>query len=660
MGGKSGSPTVGYKYYMGIHMGVSRGPVNEMVQINVGDKPAWPSFLVPDSGEASPIIDEETFNQLTEIELGLSTPVNYYLPESNYDPSDGGTGVIYARVPKSWVAGSFIKLTGFKKIGSWGEINLDGVYVVKNNIWQGDNNDGSLTQTLMLIVPPAKAGEWGQYIEYTPSAVDGTKYTLTRVANEAGDPLPDPNAPPPGADPDAWRVRSSTTIQIEAKALFGGEKAEGGVEGPLVVMMGEATQVAPAGLEAMHGEPQPGFRRMFTAFFDGMICAMNPYPKAWKFRVRRSTEGWDGPVFMPGLATIVLSRPLKDGELAASGEIHAMNPAHIVYECLTNREWGRGLPASALNIPSFELAAQTLFNEAFGLCLRWTRTDSIEAFVQGVLDHIGATLYQDPVSALLTLKLIRGGYDINSLPLFEPGKGLLTVTDAPVASSGSYVNALRVTWHDPIHDEEQTVTVHNLASLQASGGVFNMVTKTYSGLPTADLAQRVAQRDLQTLGLELRKLTVQLDRSAHAVRPGDVIRVRDLSRSIRETLLRVASYDDGTVTNGAITVVGVQDVFDLPRASFTGGQSGGWKPPTTKACIGRHEVFELPYVVYARYLRPADLDYITEETGRIGAVVEQGQQGNVAYRMATRDGAPTPDDIPTNSDGYCGYVPPAP
>lgn len=659
MGGKSGSMTVGFKYFMGVHMGVSRGPVNEMVQINIGDKPAWPDFVVPESTDNSPVLDDDIFNALTEINLNINTSVNYSLNEGYQTPSDAATAYIYARAPSSWEAESWIKITGFKKSGVWGEIDLDGVYQIRSNVYQGDTRDGSVVQLLTLIIPQAKLADWMRFVDYTTEGVAAAQYTLTRVRNAAGDPWLDPNLPPdPGSDD--WRVRESKVVQIKAPNLFGGETAEGGVEGALHVMMGEPTQVAPADLVTMAGQPQPGFRRMFTAFFNGMICAMNPYPKAWKFRVRRTTEGWDGPVFMPSIATIVTSRPMKDGEVSASGEIHAMNPAHIVYECLTNREWGRGLPESALNVPSFERAAQTLFNESFGLCLRWTRSDTIEAFVQGVLDHIGATLYQDPVSALLTLKLIRGGYVIEDLPLFEPGRGLLSVTDAPVASAGSYVNALRVTWHDPIHDEEQSTTVHNLASLQASGGVFNMVTKTYSGIPTADLAQRVAQRDLQTLGLELRKLTVQLDRSASSVRPGDVIRVRDLSRSIRETLLRVASYDDGTITNGVITVVGVQDVFDLPRVSFTGGQSSGWKPPTVKACIGRNEVFELPYVVYARYLRPADLAYITEETGRIGSLVEQGQPGNVAYRMAIRTGAPTPDDTPVNSDGYCGYVPPAP
>ncbi|AGF89243.1 hypothetical protein SP019_00250, partial [Salmonella phage FSL SP-019] len=41
MGSKAKKITVGYKYYMGLFMGLFRGPVNEIVEIRVGDRTAW-------------------------------------------------------------------------------------------------------------------------------------------------------------------------------------------------------------------------------------------------------------------------------------------------------------------------------------------------------------------------------------------------------------------------------------------------------------------------------------------------------------------------------------------------------------------------------------------------------------------------------------------
>ncbi len=39
--GKSSKQTVGFRYYFGIHMGLSRGESDEIVEIKVGDRTAW-------------------------------------------------------------------------------------------------------------------------------------------------------------------------------------------------------------------------------------------------------------------------------------------------------------------------------------------------------------------------------------------------------------------------------------------------------------------------------------------------------------------------------------------------------------------------------------------------------------------------------------------
>lgn len=107
----------------------------------------------------------------------------------------------------------------------------------------------------------------------------------------------------------AWRgnVGVSSMSYIESHNLFGGDEKEGGVYGLLRIMMGESTQtpqhywmrgIWPANLI-------PGFRRCVTVIFQGMVTAMNPYPKTWAWRVRRTTKGWDGAVWHPELAKII-------------------------------------------------------------------------------------------------------------------------------------------------------------------------------------------------------------------------------------------------------------------------------------------------------------------------------------------------------------------
>src|SRR6185436_11694918 len=115
--------------------------------------------------------------------------------------------------------------------------------------------------------------------------------------------------------------------------------------------------------------------------------------------------------------------------VAAGGDIRAMNPAHIVYECVTNRVWGRGLPRALLDDVAFRAVADKLYEENFGLCFLWNRQDDIDVFVQNVIDHIGGALYIDRQTGLLKLRLIRNDYDAATLIAYTFENGILDITE---------------------------------------------------------------------------------------------------------------------------------------------------------------------------------------------------------------------------------------
>lgn len=125
-------------------------------------------------------------------------------------------------------------------------------------------------------------------------------------------------------------------------------------------------------------------------------------------------------------------------QLANLRAIHAMNPAHILVECATNRDWGRQLTlADDLNLDSYRVAADTLFAEGFGLCFRYNRQDGTDTFVQQILDHVGAVQYADLETGKLTLKLLRGDYNVDDLPVFTYDNGIIAVQDDDSASTTS-------------------------------------------------------------------------------------------------------------------------------------------------------------------------------------------------------------------------------
>lgn len=412
------------------------------------------------------------------------------------------------------------------------------------------------------------------------------------------------------ADRTAWSgsITSSTNAGINAPDLFGGEKGEGGIAGQLSVLMGEPTQAVHAGLAAMLGGLVPAFRGVSTLFFDGQVCALNPYPKPWKMRIRRAVQGWDGAAWNPADAVVSL----------ASGAIRAMNPAHIIYEALTNRDWGRGIAAARLDDVSFQAAADTFLAEGLGLCLRWTRSDEVQNFIASVLDHCGAAVYPDRHTGLLKLVPVRDNYNPATLPLYTYDNGLLGIDDDDNGAQSAAVNEVIVKYVRPQDGSEGQVRAQNIASIHALGKI--STTTDYPGLPTAELAARTAQRDLRAGSGFIKRFKLRFDRRFLEA-PVSLFRISDPYRGITNMVLRVGRMDRAGPTDGTITVTALQDVFGLPATSYVGNQVSGWVAPDhTPAVIAARRLIEVPYRELVRRLDPANLEALDPTSGALGTL----------------------------------------
>ncbi|MBS0212299.1 MAG: hypothetical protein JSR26_03845 [Proteobacteria bacterium] len=431
-------------------------------------------------------------------------------------------------------------------------------------------------------------------------------------------------------DKQAWSgsVTASGQISIDQPNLFGGDKGQGGIQGPLNVMMGEATQTAPGWLSKLHGALLPGFRKMFTLAFNGMVCAMNPNPQPWSVRCRRILKGWpnDNPWY-PEKALIALTG--SDGSA-----IHAMNPAHILYQCAVDGGFGRGLDPGYLDDASFRRAADTLYVEGFGLCLGWKRQGPINDFVQVVIDHIGAYMGVDPSSGLLGLTLVRADYDPATLPLFTPDSGLISVTDDVTAAQETQPNEIVVQWVDPITGNGGTTRVPNVAAVQNLGATVS-VTKSYVGLPTEALAQRVGLRDAIAAGAGLRAFKVQLDRRAWALRPGQAFCIGGIN-GIGRMVLRAGKREDSVLTGGTITITAVQDVFGMPATTWLGSVPSTWTPPNqTPLPCPAQAVYEASYRDLSREIAAGDLAALTPDAAYLATVGARPSGLSLGYAVAT-------------------------
>lgn len=468
---------------------------------------------------------------------------------------------------------------------------------------------------------------------------------------------------------------TATDIPIEVSAtgklsyinkpdLFGGEKKEGGVQGPMFVYNGardqqlqprlnvsviaanngggglSAGQIVSAvfgpplltlfgkgksdsvkpvtvlpSIAASLGGDVPNFRGIVSVWFDGMVCAMNPYPKEWSFRVRRSSAGWwNNDPWYPAKAMIELTSESGKGILS-------MNGAHILYEVNTNPEWGRGMPPELIDEPSFKRAADQLHAEGLGLCLPWFRQETIKEFLPVVINHIGGVQYVDRESGKLALRLIRGDYVIDELPMFTPTTGLLDILDDDSSGEETSYNEIIVKGFDPTTKEDISVRVQNLASIQSQGEIISN-TIEYKGLSTRDLCSRVALRELK-VQLPLRRLTVLLDRRGWRIQPGMAFRISYPERGIENMILRAGECTDGTMVSGKISVKAVQDIFGMPATSFVTPEPGGWSPPSfTATASPETRLYELNWRDYFLRSQQADRDAVDIGTSFIAEMAK--------------------------------------
>lgn len=482
----------------------------------------------------------------------------------------------------------------------------------------------------------------------------------------------------------------SQAIYIDKPSLFGGENTggEGGIQGRMEILMGESDQKptqmlinllkgvlnpalhsnnnwlarernkrtdksvqdnffsnGPVQEGGVHAEDMiPGFRGMVTTVFSGLISCYNAYPKKHSYRLRRNKKGWaDGTVWYPEKVKILLRNDnstipgLTTEQEQNVRQIHAMNPAHILVECATNKSWGGKKDLSELDIDSYIKAADTLYAEGFGLCLRYNRQSSIKEFIQQVIDHIGAVQFDDIRTGKQGLRLLRNDYNPDDLPLFHYDNGILTVQDDDNSATDKMANQVIIKYHDPVTNRDDQAIANNIASVQMHGVILK--TTEYKGIPTFDLAARVAQRDLEMVASSLTRLKVVFDMRGADLKPGDVIKLKLPDRNIESVVFRVLSINNSN-NEGQFIVTCIQDVFGLPAANYSTqkGESLYIQPDYTAKPINTGRLLEVPYHILPLILTDAELAFVKPTDCFVWSLASQPTALSVGYDMLINAG----------------------
>lgn len=288
-------------------------------------------------------------------------------------------------------------------------------------------------------------------------------------------------------------------------------------------------------------------------------------------------------------------------------DVYDMNPAHIIRECLTDLDWGMGYLESDVDDASFTAAADQLYAEGFGISILWDRQTAIEDFVKEIIRHINAALYVDRTSGKFVLKLVRNDYDPDSLLVLGEGQ-VEKVENFARPAFGDMVNAVTVNYWDSATGTTASITAQDTALIQMQGAVVG-TTIQYPGCTNPSLAARLASRDLTTLSTPLLSCTVYADRTASALNIGDVFKLDWPDLLAEPVVMRVMAMAFGDGRSNQIKITATEDVFALPEVAVIVPQPPEWVDPTSPPeAATKRAAQEAPYYELVQRLGQSNID----------------------------------------------------
>lgn len=620
MGGGSDDVTVGYKYYVGMHMALCHGPADKLVQIRVGGKKAW----VGGAAGGQIYIDKPKLFGGEKREGGVRGYVDIEMGEqdqgqNSYLASKLGSsllpafrGVMCAVLRQVYVGlNPYLKDWGWlvqrihkstngatqwydakAEIGGWNITvfndhfeTLDGFTLVESGTFKYPK-----TELFGLVYQDGVISFYNRY-DFTQAygTFGSTAGNTTQITSVC--------------DRSIWInkkidvPRGVVTIRVEASHDDG---AQYWVDGVLVTE--DITYSSSGG--GLTGTD------IFTFRVDGPK-QVSVTQQVINCRDRFGESAGTSEAIhasMDIFVTFVDEQPAGGGQ---TGDYADMNPAHIVRECLTDTNWGMGYPESDIDDDSFTAAADALFNEEMGISILWSQQTSIEDFVGEILRHIDAALYVDRSTGKFVLKLIRDDYDESSLLVLE-SSNISRVDGYTKQTLAELINEVTVTYNSNESFQTETATLQNIALIQQQGAIIPS-SVDYPGFTNETIALKVCSRDLKAMAWPLVSATIYANREAAGLNIGDVFRWdwtehdEDGIGVSTSYVMRVTEIAFGDGLDNAVRIQCVQDVFALPDITYAQAEATQWADPAASPLPASPRLItEAPYYQVVRQLGELD------------------------------------------------------
>jgi hypothetical protein len=354
-----------------------------------------------------------------------------------------------------------------------------------------------------------------------------------------------------------------TAIDIDEPEFLGGEDlGQGGIVGRLRFYSGSTTQAAASYLTTQQsvGGVTPTYRGTCYLLWEQGWLGNSTSIAPWAFELRRIPNGL-------GLAT----PSVNSGNDA--------NPMNVIYEILTNAEWGLGLPAADIDTSNFSAAAETLRTEGNGFSFVLDSEIEAAELLREIERQIDGVIYLDRSSGKWKCNLARGGYSVPSLTAINQSN-ILEIRSFGRSTWDDTTNNVLVKLSNRALDYKETYAgAQDMANIRLQGNKIVSVEKIYPGVKDAACANAIAWRDLRLLSSPIARAELVVNRTLYDKNIGDVIRWSDSDLGITDLSMRITKIDLGRFDDGQISVSLVEDIFVFDAGVFQAPGATNWVPP---------------------------------------------------------------------------------
>lgn len=328
--------------------------------------------------------------------------------------------------------------------------------------------------------------------------------------------------------------------------------------------------------------------------------------------------------------------------VAAAYSFVDINAAHLLRECLLNKEWGYGYDDEDLDDDSFTAVADTLHADNFGVSYFWDDDSTLDAVINKVLDHIDGVLFLDRSTLQWKLALIRADYDPNSLIELRDTVEIGRIDNYKKPQFLELVNTVTINYYNLRNSGNSSMSQSNAALFLQQGKRIPSSTD-YMMINRPDLAARLLQRELDVKTNPYASCDIYSNSAAKDLRRGSVFKLTASRFNFNQTIMRVVAINYGDGATKAIKISCTEDRFAMPataQVEIPDSPADNSQLPTP---LTNRLVMEEPYALIIARSSQEQIDAILdadETAGFFGASAERN------------DGALTGNILVDSGSGY--------